>query len=84
MSIDPYPQLKDGGRYVIVFAPDRLPASQGKTADWLVVYDAFPVDGQGMALLQAAGSPSEPGPGQPQPEIKMSLTTLTQQLSACK
>lgn len=84
MFIDPYPQLKDGGHYVIVFAPDRLPASQGKTADWLVVFDAFPVDDQGMVLLQAAGSPNEPGPGQPQPEIKISLTSLKQQLAACR
>lgn len=84
MFIDPYPQLKDGGRYVIVFAPGLLPAGQGKTADSLVVYDAFPVDSQGMVLLQAAGSPNEPGPGQPQPEIKTSLTSLEQQLAACK
>ena len=82
--IDPYPQLKDGGHYVIVFAPGLLPADQGKTADSLVVYDAFPVDSQGMVLLQAAGSPNEPGSGQPQPEIKISLTSLKQQLATCK
>lgn len=84
MYFDPFPQVRDGGQYVIVFGPGSLPAGQGKAADWLVVYDAFPVDGQGMVLLQAAGSPNEPGSGKPQPEIKLSLTDLTQQLAACK
>ncbi len=84
MFVDPFPQLQDGGHYVVVFGPGSQPAGRGKTADWLVVYDAFPVDGQGMVLLQAAGSPNEPGPGQPQPEIKLSLTDLKQQLTACK
>lgn len=82
--IDPLPRLKDGGHYVVVFAPGSLPAGQGATTEWLVVFDTFPVDAHGMVLLQAAGSKSEPGPGQPQPEIKMSLTDLKQQLATCK
>lgn len=84
MYFDPFPQIQDGKQYVIVFGPGSLQAGQGKATDWLVVYDAFPVDGQGMVLLQAAGSPNEPGSGQPQPEIKLSLTDLKQQLAACK
>lgn len=84
MYFDPFPQLRDGEQYVIVFGPGSLPAGQGKATDWLVVYDAFPVDGQGTVLLQAAGSPNEPGSGKPQPEIKLSLTDLKQQLAACK
>ena len=83
MTFDPFPQIQDGKQYVIVFGPGSLPNGQGKAIDWLVVYDAFPVDGQGMVLLQAAGSPNEPGSGKPQPEIKLSLTDLTQQLAAC-
>lgn len=84
MSIDPFPQLQDGGRYIIVFGPGSLPAGQGNTTNWLVVYSAFPIDGRDMVLLQAAGSPNEPGPGRPQPEIKLSLTDFKQQLAACK
>lgn len=84
MIVDPFPQLKDGGHYVVVFAPGSLPAGQGTTTAWLVVFDAFPVDAHGMVLLQAAGPTNEPGPGQPQPEIKVSLTDLKQQLAACK
>jgi len=84
MLIDGFPRLNDGGHYVVVFAPGSLPAGQGTTTAWLVIYDAFPIDEQGMVVFQAGGSKSEPGPGQPQPEITMSLTTLKQQLATCK
>lgn len=83
ISIDPFPNLRDGGHYIVVFSPGLMPAGRGKTADWLVVYDAFPIDAQGMVQLQAASPSNEPGPGQPQQEIKLSLTSLKQQLAAC-
>ncbi len=82
--IDPFPQLKNGGHYVVVFAPGSLPAGEGTTTERLVVFDAFPVDAHGMVLLQAAGSKSEPGPVQSQPEIKVSLTDLKLRLATCK
>ncbi len=83
MTVDPYPQLADGGHYVIVFGPGNEPGT-GKVAKWLVVYNAFPFDAQGNVVLQQAGSPNEPGPGQPQPEIKLPLSSLEQQLAACR
>jgi hypothetical protein len=79
---DPFPQLADGGHYVIVFGPGNEPGV-GKVGKWLIVYDAFPVDAQENVVLQQAGSPNEPGPGQPRPEIKLSLSSLEQQLAAC-
>ena len=83
IAIESFPILRDGGHYIIVFSPGLKPASQGKTTDWLVVYDAFPIDAHGMVQLQAASSANEPGPGQPQQEIKLSLASLEQQLAAC-
>jgi hypothetical protein len=82
ITIDPYPQLADGGHDVIVFGPGNEPGV-GKVAKWLIVYDAFPVDAQGNVVLQHAGSPNEPGPGQPQPAITLPLSSLEQQLAAC-
>ncbi|RAQ95736.1 hypothetical protein A4R35_09335 [Thermogemmatispora tikiterensis] len=82
--LDPFPQLQDTGHYVIVFGPGIQPAGKGKVGTWLEVYDAFPVDEHGIVTLQQAGSPNEPGPGQPQPAVKISLTDLQHQLAACK
>lgn len=80
--IDPYPQLANGSHYVIVFGPGNEPGV-GKVGKWLIVYNAFPVDAQGNVVLQQAGSPNESGPGQPQPAIKLPLSSLEQQLAAC-
>jgi hypothetical protein len=83
MYVDPFPQLKDGARYVIVFSPGGLPAGKGRAEDWMVVYSAFPIDAHDMVLIQAAGSPNEPGTGPLQPEVKVSLRDLTKTLAAC-
>jgi hypothetical protein len=83
IAIEPFPVLRDGGHYLVVFSPGLTPAGKGTTTDWLVVYDAFPIDAHGMVQLQAASPTNEPGLGQPQPEIKLSLTSLKQQLAAC-
>lgn len=83
IAIDGFPDVQDGRHYIVVFSPALLPTDKGKTADWLVIYDVFPIDAQGMVLLQAATPANEPGPGQPQPEIKLSLTSFKQQLAAC-
>jgi hypothetical protein len=82
--LDPFPQLQDTGHYVIVFGPGSQPVGKGKVEEWLEVYDAYPVDAQGMVTLQQASSPNEPGPGQPQSAVKISLTDLQHQLAACK
>jgi hypothetical protein len=81
-SIDPFPQVADGKHYLIVFGPANEPAV-GKVAKWLVICEAYPIDAQGNVTLQQAGSPNEPGTGQPQSEIKLSLTSLRQQWAAC-
>ncbi len=60
MTIDPFPQLANGGHYVIVFGPGDEQPGVGKVAKWLVVYDAFDFDAQGNVILQQAGSPNEP------------------------
>src|SRR5579885_800564 len=81
--LDPFPQLRDGDHYVIVFSPTIQPG-QGKVETWLLVYNAFPVDAQGIVTLQQAGSPNEPGPGKPQPAVTISLSNLQQQLAGCR
>ncbi len=81
-SVDPFPQVADGGHYLIVFGPGSQP-EVGKDTRVLVIYAAYPVDSRGMVTLQHAGSPNEPGSGQPQPEITLSLTDLRQQLASC-
>ena len=83
LTFDGFPQLTDGGRYLIVFSPGFKGAGQGKTEDWLDVYNAFPIVGQNTVILQPAGDPKEPGAGQPQPEITLALADLKQQLSQC-
>ncbi len=82
--LDPFPQLQDTGHYMIVFGPGNQPDGKGKVEEWLEVYDAFPIDAQGIVTLQQAGSPGEPGPGQPQTAVKISLVDLQHQLAACK
>ena len=60
---------------LVVFGPGSQPAGKGKTEDWLVVYNAFPVDAHGVVTLQQASSSSEPGAGKPQQTVTMSLTS---------
>lgn len=83
-QVDDFPQVVSGNRYLVVFAPGSQPAGLGKTEDWLVAYNAFPIDSQNMVELQHAGSASEKGLGTPQPEVKIQLTQLEQQLATCR
>lgn len=72
-----------GGHYVVVLYPST-PQSGGNTEVSLVVGHAYPVDAQGIVMLQAAGNSNEPGVGSAQPAITIALTALKQQLAACK
>lgn len=84
LFVDPFPQVITGEHDLIVFGPGSLPAGQGTTEDWLVLYNTFPIDAQGNIILQPAGNPNEPGPGKPQPEVSVSLSGLTQELAGCR
>lgn len=71
-----------GGHYIVVLFPST-PHTGGNTEEALVVGNAYPVDSQGIVTLQQAGNPNEPGPGQLQPTITISLAALKQQLASC-
>lgn len=82
--IDDDPTLPGvGGSFIVVLYPST-PQTGGNTEETLVVGNAYPVDAQGVVTLQQAGNPNEPGPGQLQPAITISLASLTQQLASCK
>ena len=82
-SIDEVPTLPGtGGHYVVVLYPST-PQSGGNTEMSLVVGNAYPVDSQGMVILQQASNPNEPGVGPVQPASTIALESLKQQLAAC-
>ncbi|MEO6890870.1 MAG: hypothetical protein ABI456_15655 [Ktedonobacteraceae bacterium] len=83
MSVGEYPLLKTSTRYLVVFVPGLNASTHALTQQWQLAYNAFPIDAHGMVTLQRASSPNEPGVGQPQPEVKITLTALQQQLAAC-
>lgn len=78
-----YPSLQASTRYLVVFTPGLNASTHTLDSQWQLVYNAFPIDAQGMVLLQQAGSPNERGSGQPQPEVKIAFSDLQQQLAAC-
>lgn len=83
-TIDEDPSLTGtGGHFIVVLYPST-PQTGGNTEAVLVVGNAYPVDAQGMVILQQAANPNEPGPGQLQPAITISLASLKQQLASCK
>lgn len=83
LTIAEYPSLQTATRYLVVFTPALNASTHTITSQWQLVYNAFPIDAQGIVLLQQAGSPNEPGPGKPQPEVKIALSALQQQLATC-
>jgi hypothetical protein len=83
ITVGEYPFLKTSTRYLVVFVLGLNASTHQLTQQWLLVYNAFPIDAQDMILLQQAGSSKEPGPGQPRSEVKVALTALQQQLAAC-
>lgn len=72
-----------GGHFIVVLFPST-PQTGGNTEVALVVGNAYPISAQGIVTLQQAGDPNEPGPGQVQPAITISLASLKQQLASCK
>ena len=82
-SMTGYPKLTVSGRYVVVFAADLIPTTNGYTEDRLVVYDAFPIDRQNIVTLQQAGNPNEPGIGPVQQKVTIPLAQLQQDLAHC-
>jgi hypothetical protein len=83
ITIGDFPHLTASTRYLVVFASTLDATTHQLTLRWQEVYDAFPIDAQNMVELQAASDPHEPGSGTPQPEVKMPLSTLLQQLAGC-
>ncbi len=82
--IDEDPTLAGtGGHFIVVLYPST-PQTGGNTEEVLVAGNAYQVDAQGMVILQQAGNPNEPGPGQLQPAITISLASLKQRLASCK
>jgi hypothetical protein len=83
ISIGEFPQLKASTRYLVVVVPGLNATTHHLTLQWQVVYNAFPIDAQGVVTLQPAGSPNEPGAGKPQPAVTITLAALQQQLAHC-
>jgi hypothetical protein len=81
ITIAEFPHLTASTRYLVVFVSGLNATTHQRTFRWQEVYDAFPIDAQNMVVLQAAST--EPGIGTPQPEVKMPLSTLLQQLAGC-
>jgi hypothetical protein len=83
ITVGEFPQLKVSTRYLVVIVPGLNATTHRLTLQWQIVYNAFPIDAQGVVTLQQAGSPNEPGSGKPQPAVKITLTALQQQLASC-
>lgn len=80
MTVGAFPHLTASTRYLVVFTPGLNATTHQLTLQWQVVYEAFPIDAQNMVLLQAKSVEH----GQvAQPEVKMPLSTLLQQLAGC-
>lgn len=76
---DGFPKLVPAQRYLVVFNAG-LAGGVGITQSLLLVYDAFPIDRQQMVLLR----PQVIEQGRiSQQELKLPLTQIAQQLSAC-
>lgn len=83
ISIGEFPQLKVATRYLVVVVPALNATTHHLTLQWQIVYNAFPIDAQGVVTLQQAGSPNEPGVGKPQQTVTITLAALQQQLAHC-
>ncbi len=79
--VDEVPQLKRGSHYVAVFLPSLDAQTEGYTEKILFIYDAFPVDAQGVVLFK----PQVIEQGEvTQQEQKIALSDMAQQLASCK
>jgi hypothetical protein len=81
ITVEEFPHLTASKRYLVVFVSGLNATTHQPTLRWQEVFDAFPINAQNMVVLQAAST--EPGIGTPQPEVKMPLSTLLQQLAGC-
>ena len=76
-----YPQVVPGGTYLLVFVPGIDPVANAYTEKSLVVAAAWPIDNQGMVILQHQTIEQ----GQvTQQEQRVPLSQETQQLAKCK
>ncbi|HEY7124460.1 MAG TPA: hypothetical protein VH540_10950 [Ktedonobacterales bacterium] len=78
---DELPQLTSGSRYVAVFLPSLDAQTEDYTEKILFVYEAFPVDSQGVVLFKP--QTIEQGVVT-QKEQKFALSDMEQQLASCK
>jgi hypothetical protein len=80
IQIDPFPQLALGSRYLVILMPGTDPIAHGYTQQWLIIYDAFPIDSQGNVLLQ----PQVIEQGNiVQRESRVALADVASQLTTC-
>jgi len=75
------PHPKVGYRYVMLFAQSYDPQTRAYTQSRLELVAAFPIDTQGMVLLDP--QTTEQGVIR-QPEVKIPLSQIQQQLAPCK
>ncbi len=77
-SMDPFPRLTAGRRYLIVFSAG-LDAGVGVTQALLLAYNAFPIDAQEMVLLIPASAEQ----GHVTQEVRLPLSEIARQLTSC-
>ena len=79
-----YPQVEPGGSYLLVLVPGSDPVAHAWTEKAYLVNDAFPINAQGIVILQPAHTEGKGQQTQNFPAVTMPLTQLTQQLANCK
>jgi hypothetical protein len=80
IRVEDVPSLSVGRRYIMLFEPGPDRQLRAYTETRLLLAAAFPVDTQGMVVLQAAYH----GGGENVPEQTMPLTQIQQKLTACQ
>lgn len=78
-----FPNVVPGGHYLLVFNPSVVPGVSNRSEDTLLAYNAFPIDSNGMVLLQKGGNPAEPGIGPVIQPVTMQLSQIAEQLASC-
>jgi hypothetical protein len=66
---------------VVISPPGHLEG--GAQGGVLLISYVYPIDASGKVILQRAGDPNEPGTGEVQPEIAVSLADLKATLVSC-
>ncbi|GHO63262.1 hypothetical protein KSC_021540 [Ktedonobacter sp. SOSP1-52] len=78
MQVGEYPRLEPAKRYLVVFVPALNATTKSLMYQWLLAYNAFPIDGTGMVSFQP--KIVEHGKTEQQ-EVKVPLSQLLQQLA---